>query len=174
MSLRSAELEVVEYKTHDIGHAVGRLIHNFAKYSGIVGTEIWPRMQFQLLSLIRDQIPYEVTWNAEGMEIKFSGFLDPRPRIKDSQLVYESPEPSCVFFEQPGEVSPLVRTHIGRVTSAIAQEMQEVYCLQAERDPLILRFPKSLYSKRIERFKVIIIEPARTDIPQIFQDAFKE
>lgn len=174
MNLKSAELEVVQYKTGDIGHATGRLIYNFAQYSGIVGTEVWPRMQFQLLSLIKDQLPYQVRWNAEGLEINFSGFLDPRPIIREGRLVYESPEPRCVFCEHPGEVSPTFRTHIGRVTSAIAQEMEEVYCLQVESDPLTLKFPKSIYSSKIELFKAVILEPSPIAVPQAFYDAFKE
>ncbi|MBI2330129.1 hypothetical protein HYU94_01960 [Candidatus Daviesbacteria bacterium] len=157
MSLRGAELEVVQYKTHDIKHATRILIRNFAFYSGIAGTEIWPTMQYQLLSLIEEQTPYEITWATKGMELKFSGFLEPRPLIKDGKLVYESPEPRCVFFEQPGEISPTIRTHIGRVTSAIAREMKEVYYLQIETDPLVLRFPKELYSKRIDKFNVTIL-----------------
>lgn len=174
MNFRSVEFEMIRYKTHDIGHATGRLIYNFAHYSGIVGTEVWPRMQFELLSLIKDQTPYQVRWNAEGIEINFSGFLDPRPIIKEGRLVYESPEPSCVFFEQPGEVSPTLRTHIGRVTSTIAQEMKEVYCLQIDRNPLTLKFPKSLYSSKIELIKAVILEPGPIAIPQAFYDAFKE
>ena len=174
MSLRNAEVEVVHYKTHAIGHATGRLIHDFAQYSGIVGTKHWPGMRFQLLSLIRDHIPYRVTWRAEGIEIEFTGFLDPRPTIREGKLVYESPEPRCAFFEQPGEVSPPVRTHIDRVTSAIAQEMETVYRLRIDRNPLALRFPKTLYSDKIERFKIPILDSIPTGVPQAFHDAFKE
>lgn len=174
MSLRSAELEVVQYKAQDIGHVTGRLIYNFAQYSGIVGTQSWATMQFQLLTLIRDQVPYKVTYNAKGIEIRFSGYLEPRPVIKEGQVIYQSPEPSCVFFEQPAEVSPTTRAHIGRVTSVIAQEMEEVYYLQVVKDPLTLKFPKPIYSRRIERFKVAVIEPISISIPQVFRDAFKE
>lgn len=174
MSLKSAEFEVVDYKAHSIGHVTGRLIYNFAQYSGIVGTQSWAAMQFQLLTLIRDQVPYRVIYNASGMEILFSGYLEPRPVIKDGQIIYQSPEPSCAFFEQPRDVSPTMRSHIGRVTASIVQEMEEVYHLHTEKDPLVLRFPKSIYSKKIERFKIAMIEPVPTSVPQIFKDAFKE
>ena len=157
MNIRTVELEVIQYDTHAIGHATSGLIHNIAEYSGIGGTKDWPRLWYEVMTLIRDQTSFNCLWEANGMDVNLSFFLEPRPRIIKGELLYSSPEPFISFIERPEFVRPAVRTHIGRVTDEIAQEMQDVYHLRVERNPLVLVFPNQEYARKINRFRVPLI-----------------
>lgn len=157
MNPRKVELEMVQYRTADIGHATDRLIRNYAEYSGIEGTKQWPRMWHQVMLLIRDQIPFNCLWEARGVDISFSFFLEPQPRMINGGLIYSPPEPRIAFTERPEFVRPSVRTHIGRVIEAIAREMHEVYHLAVKKDPVALVFSNNEYARRIDRFSVPLL-----------------
>lgn len=157
MNSKNVELEVVQFKAKDIGYVTTRLINDFAQYSGVVGTKQWPKLWYQAMTLIRDQIPFNCIWEAGGVDINLSFFLEPRLRVIDGKLIYSTPEPRISFIERPETVRPAVRTHISRVTGQIAQEMQDVYRLRIERDPLVLVFPKQEYASRVDRFTVPLI-----------------
>lgn len=157
MKLRDAELEIIEYRVGEIGHATNKLIDNYVNYSGIAGTESWPFLWYQLLSCIRDQTGVNLYWLAQGMEVKFSYFLDPRPTVADGKVVFTPPEPSIAFLERPEGILPTKRTHLQRVVNAITEEMKDVYHLRVEKDPLKLVFPNQEYARKIERFRAPIL-----------------
>lgn len=155
---RNAEVELIEYRIGDIGHTTGKLIYNFAQYSGIAGTREWPKVNYAILMSIRDQTPLVCLWETAGIDVHFSCFLNPKPIIKGNGISFESPAPRFVFIERPELMTPSLRTHVARVTDAIAQEMQDVYYLHIEKDPLTLIFPKEKYAKRIDRFTVPLLQ----------------
>lgn len=157
MKDRSVEIEMVKYRVSDIDHATGRLLYNFVNYSGISGTETWLRLRSEIFSLIRDQIPFNLLWEASGLDIHFSCFLEPRPVIRDGNVRMISPEPRFAFIERPEFMRPSVRTHVGNVIDAIAREMHDVYKLKVEHNPLLLIFPKEEYAKKIDLFTVPLI-----------------
>lgn len=151
---RNVEIEMVKYKVSDIDHVAGRLIYNFVQYSGIAGISSWISLRSAIKPLIQSQHPFNSLWEAGGLDIHFSCFLDPRPVIKEEGVSYTSPEPRFAFVERPEFMTPSQRTHVGRVTQAIAREMESVYHLQVEQNPLILIFPKNEYAEKIEKFNV--------------------
>lgn len=156
---RNAELEIVNYNTHDIGHVTDNLIRSIVNFSGIGGTKRWPQMWHQLMLLIKDHTAFKCLWEANGMDVIFSFFLDPRPTIINDRLIFRSPEPRIAFVERPEFVRPPVKTYISRVIEEIAEEMQDVYHLRIGRDPLSLDFPQEKYAKRIDRFNVPLLTP---------------
>lgn len=159
MASRSAELEIVRFKEDDIRHATGKLIYNFVEYSNIMGTDIWKRLWIDLVGLIKDHTALDVIWKAEGMDIKFSYFLDPMPLLRDEEFIYSTPEPKITFMERWGELLPSRMDHVSKIAEAIAWEMEDVYHLKVEKDPLTLIFPKEEYAKSIDRINATILQP---------------
>lgn len=151
MGRKNVELEHVEYRTDDIAHATAAFIKTFAQYSGIFGTKQWILAMFPLLEIIHNQKPQTYELSAEGIVVSFSGFPRPIPVIiDDERIVYQSREPRLTVEDRLSEILPRQRTHIGRVTNAIADEMHESYQLHiADKNPLILVFPKETYASDI-------------------------
>lgn len=154
MNGKSAELELVTYKTADIAHATNTFVYNFSEYSGIEGTENWPQLWYELMGLVRKHEGFDCRWVAKGVDINIIFFDDPQPKVRDGNIVYATPEPQIVFYEKPFSVSPAVRTYVGRTIGEIAEDMQEVYHLRLERNPLRIIFPNEAYAQSIQRFRV--------------------
>lgn len=152
--MRTAELEIVTYRTDEMVHASKELIHNYAQYSGIKGTELWPIMIFTVADIIHNQLKKPCEWTTQGLSIRFSGFLPTLPRINEGKLEYSAKAPHFTLEEgvEQNLLRPAVRTHINRVTNAIVEEMQDVYKLEAVKDAdlTFLSFPKDKYAKSIE------------------------
>ncbi len=159
MKSANVELELVKYRTSDVEHASVVLLKLFAHYSGIFGTEQWVRAMFPLLDIIRRQKPVPHELNAEGVSVAFSGFPRPVPVIKDGErIVYQAREPRFTIEDRLDEVLPSRRTHIERVTAAIAEEMQATYkLLVTERRPLTLAFPKERYAAEVAVFQAALL-----------------
>ncbi len=160
MGARTVELEVVQYRTDEIIHASGRFIHNFVTYSGIEGTGMWGDVFMTIADIIQNQSDLQCTWRAQGLEITFTGFQPPIPTIRDERVVFSAREPRFIVEKtHNSDLLPSKRTHISRVTSAIAREMQDVYRLRGEDNPSTLIFPKQEYAKSIEVFNAAMLLP---------------
>jgi len=157
VSYKSAELELVRYNVLAISHATDRFVYNFSEYSGIEGTENWPQLWFEVMSLVRDHEGFNCLWAARGVDISFSFFDDPQPRVRKGNIVYATPEPQIAFYEKPHSVPPAVRTYVGKTILEIAEEMQEVYHLRLEKNPLRILFPNEEYAQSIQRFRVPLL-----------------
>lgn len=163
MAAGNAELEVVEYRVSDISHVTFELIYNFAEYSGIAGTVAWMGVGLEILPLIRNQRPVELICKGRGINVALSYFALPEPETTDEGVIFSSPEPTIAFSERPESITPTLRTHVSRVTDAIAREMEEVYHLRVEKDPLRLVFPKEEYAKSIDYFNVALLQPVESN-----------
>lgn len=148
MIAREARVEFVNYHTDHISEATVALIKNFAEYSGIYGTRQWVGAIIHLLRIIENQQPQELSLNAEGIEIFFSGFPNPRPLIKEGNLIYESKEPRFTIEDRWNYILPRQRTRIARVTSDIADEMRNVFHMRVEYPPYSLIFSKQEFAKK--------------------------
>jgi hypothetical protein len=159
---RTAELEIVTYRTEDMVHASRELIHNYAKYSGIPGTDLWSRMIVRVAEIIKNQLPSPCEWTTPGLSVRFSGFLPTIPTLSQGRLEYSAKSPQFELQEGwPYELRPAIRTHISNVTNAIAAEMHEVYKLEVERgDPMCLSFPKDQYAKSVDIVTVPLLTEA--------------
>lgn len=157
MGLASAELEIVRYKTKPIAHAINSLVFNFSDYSGIEGTDEWPMLLHDVMGMIKNQEGFFCRWVAKGVDINISYFDDPRPGLRNGNLVYATPEPQIAFYEKPDTVSPAVRTSVSKAITDIAEEMQEVYHLRLKRGPLRIIFPNEEYAESVERFTVPLL-----------------
>src|SRR3989344_6247804 len=125
--MRTAEFEIVKYRTDEMVHASKELIYNYAQYSGIRGTELWPIMIFKVADIIHNQSSKHCEWTTPGLSIRFSGFLPTLPRINEGKLEYSAKEPHFTLVEGVEyDLRPAVKTHINRVTSAIVEEMHDV------------------------------------------------
>lgn len=157
--MKLIDVETVDYKPAELANTAGRLIQYFAEYTGLGSSRTWQAMRLEVLGLIRDQSPFNLIWETPGMEIGFSGFLDPRPTVTDGELIYASPEPRFAFIERTDDaIRPQARTHLHRVSAAIAHEMHEVYKLSVvDQNPLMLVFPKTAYARRIERHRIPLL-----------------
>ncbi len=162
MGPKSVELEVVHYRTDEMVHASRKLIHNFVTYSGIEGTNMWGEVLYTVADFIKQQLPHECVWRAEGLDVRFSGFQSPIPIVREEKVVYAAREPHFVIYERPdSDLRPTRRTHINRVTTAIAREMEDVYHMQAGGSPLVLSFPKREYAKSVEVFNAALVASPR-------------
>lgn len=150
------ELEIVRYKELEVGHATGQLIYNFAEYSNIIGKQTWSRLEANMLPLIREHNPFNILWKAEGIDIKFSYFLDPIPLSRGDEFIYVTPEPKVTFLERWGELLPSKMDHVSKIAEAIAWEMEDVYHLKVEKDPLTLIFPREEYARSVEHFNATL------------------
>ena len=157
MGLRSAELEIVKYDVASIAHATNRFLYNFTEYSGIKGTENWPEVWRNVISSFKDNEGFNCLWVARGVDIKISYFDDPKVFLREGNIVYATPEPQISFHEKPSTVSPATRTYVARTILEIAEEMQEVYHLRLERNPLRVVFPNEEYAVDVERYTVPIL-----------------
>lgn len=157
MTAKEARVELVTYRTDRISEAAVALIKNFAEYSGIYGTRQWVGAVIHILRIIESQKPQQLFLNAEGIEISFSGFPNPRPRILEGSLVYEPKEPRFTIEDRWDDILPRQRTRIERVTSDIAMEMKEVFRMQVEYPPRSLIFPKQEFAKERVVFNAAIL-----------------
>ena len=157
MTAKEARIELVTYRTDHISEATVALIKNFAEYSGIYGTRQWVSAIIHLLQIIESQKPQQFSLNAEGLEVSFSGFPNPRPLIRDGSLVYEPKDPRFIIEDRWNDILPRQRTRIARVTSDIASEMKEVFHMQIEYPPCVLIFPKKEFAKEKVVFNAAIL-----------------
>lgn len=157
MTAKEARVELVTYRTDHISEATVALVANFAKYSGIFGTRQWISALVQLLRIIENQQPQEYFLNAEGIEVSFSGFPNPRPLIREGNLVYESKEPRFTIEDRWDDILPRQRTRIARVKSDIADEMEDVFHMKVESPPYTLIFPKQEFAKERVVFNAAIL-----------------
>lgn len=157
MTAKEARVEFVTYRTDHISEATVALITNFARYSGIYGTKQWVGAIVHLLGIIENQKPQEYFLSAEGIEISFSGFQNPRPGIRENILVYESKEPRFTIEDRWNDILPRQRTRIARVTSDIALEMKDVFHMRVEYPPHTLIFPKQEFAKKRITFNAAIL-----------------
>lgn len=157
MGMRMAELEIVSYKVPEIFHATNTFLHNFSGYSGIKGTENWEEVWREVVTSVKDHEGFNCRWRAEGVDIVISYFDDPKVSLRQGNIVYATPEPQISFHEKPHTVSPAVRTYVGRTINEIAEDMQDVYHLRLERDPLRVVFPNEEYAVGVERYTVPIL-----------------
>ena len=157
MIAKEARIELVTYRTDHISEATIALIKNFAEYSGIYGTRQWVSAIIHLLKIIESQKPQQFSLNAEGLEVSFSGFPNPRPLIRDGSLVYEPKEPRFIIEDRWNDILPRQRTRIARVTSDIASEMRDVFRMKIEYPPYTLIFPKQEFAKERVVFNAAIL-----------------
>ena len=157
MAAKEASVELVNYHVGHISEATIVLIKNFAEYSGIYGTSQWVGAIVHLLRIIKNQKPQEYSLRAEGIEISFSGFQNPRPLIKKGSLVYESKEPRFIIEDKWDDLLPRQRTRIARVTYDIAGEMKDVFHMRVEYPPYTLIFPKQEFAKERVVFNAAIL-----------------
>lgn len=150
--IKEAEVELVNYKTDEISEASVRLITLFAKYSGIYGTHQWVGAIVHLLKIIELQQPEQLSLEAEGVGVSFSGFSNPRPLIKDGKLTYKSKEPRFVIEDRLGYILPRERTRIARATADITEEMEDVFGMTVESPPHTLIFPNRQFAKQATVF----------------------
>lgn len=147
--MRKVELEQVTYRTGEISAASTFFIYCFAKYSGIFGTEQWVKSLVNLLEIIKEEKPKGLVLSAEGLEITFSGFPPPNPKIRGERVVFAAREPQFIVQDRFTDLLPSGRTHVLKITDAIAEEMQKVYRLRRDSDPERLIFPKEEYGRNI-------------------------
>ncbi len=157
MAARNVELEVVKYNVDEMEHVAGRLLYNFAVHTDIVGTRDWMRARFELASIIREQRDQQLKLYAPGVVMEFSGFPNPIPVIRDEAVVFTAKEPQFTFRGTREYVSPQQRTYNQNATSAIVEEMSDVYHLIKKDYPPTLIFPRSEYGKLIEVFNAIML-----------------
>ena len=157
MVAKEARVELITYQTDHICEATVALITNFARYSGVYGTKQWIGALIHLLEIIKNQKPQEYFLNAEGIEVSFSGFPNPRPLIRDGSLVYEPKEPRFVIEDRWNDILPRQRTRIARVTSDIASEMRDVFRIKIEHPPYSLIFPKQEFARERVVFNAAIL-----------------
>ncbi|MBP9719128.1 MAG: hypothetical protein KBD46_01560 [Candidatus Levybacteria bacterium] len=154
---KSVELQMVSYDTRAIAHAAGRLVYNFAAYSGIQGTEYWTHALPAITQICEEQQDSSCTLKTEGVIVQFSGFPSPIPRISENGVIYAPRAPRFTIQPQEGELIPTVRTHLHRFTNALADEMETVYKLDARENGAVLIFPKRHYATNIEVVKVPLL-----------------
>lgn len=157
MIAKEARVELVNYRTDHIAEATVAFITNFARYSGIYGTKQWVGAIVHLIGIIENQKPQEYLLNAEGIEVSFSGFPNPRPLIREGKLVYESKEPCFIVEDRWKDILPKQRTRIAKVTSDIAGEMEDVFRMRAENSSHSLVFPKQEFAKERVVFNAAIL-----------------
>ena len=88
----------------------------------------------------------------------FSGFPPPiNPRREGDDLIYGVPDFGFAFLETNDLVLPRERTHIEKVTRAIAEEMANVFHLDLRKDPLQITFPRELYVKEVVVFDAALL-----------------
>lgn len=160
--MANAELEVVTYRIEEMLHASRELINNYAQYSGIPGTELWPRMIFRVSDIIKNQLQTPCEWTSPGLSMRFSGFMPTGQREnEEGKLQFSADEPMFTLQEGwPHYLRPAIITHISRVTGAIVEEMQNVYKLNAISDGAshYLKFSKDKYAKSIDVVTVPLFE----------------
>lgn len=150
--MRNVEFEVVQYRTNEMIHASKNLIYNFAQYSGISGTEMWPRMIYKVAEIIHNQLPQQYTWQTPGLNIGFSGIPQAELWKVQDELVCYADEPYFALQEGVSyDLRPALRTHIQNVTQAIIDEMQDVYKMEVVKDQsaFLLKFPKQSYAQKL-------------------------
>jgi len=153
-----AGVEVLSYKIPEIEHAAGTLVHTFTKFSEIAGTRVWPPYAKGLSDRIKDQTPFPYLLRAPGFALRFSGFPPPNvPRSEGDELIFGPPDLGFAFLETDDLVLPSERTHIQKVTKAIAEEMAKVFHLDLNRDPLQVTLPRDLYVKEVVVFNAALI-----------------
>lgn len=159
MGARNVELELVQYRTGEMVHTARQLICNFVQYSGIVKPDDGGKVIVAIAGIIRGQSDTECLWRTGGVNVKFSGFPKPVPKIVGGRVVFSSREPYFLLEENKGaDLTPSMRTHVLRVTDAIAEEMRDVYKLRVEKDgPLVLVFPNQEYARNIEIFNAALL-----------------
>ena len=157
MAAKEARVEFVNYHTDHIAEATVALFTIFAKYSGIYGTPQWVGELFPLLTIIEKEKPEKFSLNAEGIEISFSGFPNPRPLIREGNLIYESKEPRFTIEDRWETILTRQRTKIARATSDIAGEMKDVFHMRIEYPPYALIFPKQKFAKEKVVFNAAIL-----------------
>lgn len=155
---RLTELEMVSYRTSDIEHASFVFIQSFAKYSQIAGTGTWIAYLEGLIQIIRNKEPRKYKLTASGIDLWFSGFDPPMPKMDNGKLTFESNEPGFAVLNNDRAILPRERTHVERVTGAIMEEMGKVYHLDVHKNPKVLKFPKELYGK-VEVFSAALLTP---------------
>jgi hypothetical protein len=158
MTAKEARVELVNYHTDHIAEATVALIRNFIVYSGIYGTEQWGGAIIHLLSIIESQKPQQLSLNAEGIGISFSGFPNPRPRILEGNLVYEPREPRFTIEDRWDDILPRQRTRVARITSEIGEEMRNVFRMRVEYPPYTLIFPKQEFARERVVFNAAILQ----------------
>ena len=147
--MKEARLEVVQYDTDRIAKASAALVALFARYSGIYGTNQWLG---HLVKIINEQRPIGFSLNAEGVELVFSGFKNPSPKVRDGIIVFDAREPRFVIEEKPQVVLPRQRTRIERAVSDISNEMNAYYHVRREFPPYTLIFPKQEFARSAQIF----------------------
>ena len=157
MSAKEAKVEFVNYRTDDISEATVAFITNLSKYSGIYGTPQWACALVHLLTIIEKQKPQQFSLHAEGIEVSFSGFPNPRPLIREGNLIYEAKEPRFTIEDRWEAILPRQRTRIARATSDIAGEMKDVFHMRIEYPPYALIFPKQKFAKEKVVFNAAIL-----------------
>lgn len=158
MNTKEVELVVVDYKTDEIENTSVTLIKNFAIYSGILGAREWARHLVSLSDIIQNQKPTPYLLSAEGIEIRFSGFPNPAPILRDGKVIFEPREPRFVITDSDDLLLPSESCHIGKITDEIGKEMEDVYKLRRETNPQSLIFPKTEYSRSITVFEGVLIQ----------------
>lgn len=147
MSATEAKVELVTYKTDDIKQATQGLFYYFINGSGIQGISQWAWELDRLFRRIDSQKTEPFSLEAEGIEVSFSGFPNPRPRLKEEGLIYEAKEPHFTILDPAEGISPRERTRIARATSDIAGEMKDVFHMRVEYPPYTLVFSKERFAK---------------------------
>ncbi len=157
MTAKEATIKLINYRTDRIAEATVALITNFAKYSGIHGTRQWVGGIIRLLEIIENQKPQEFSLNAQGIELSFSGFPNPKPLIRGGELFYEPGEPRYIIDDRGQDVAPTHRTRIARAAEDITDEMADVFHLKVKHPPHTLIFPQDRFVKETIIFRAAIL-----------------
>ncbi len=152
------EVEVLSYNIPRIELVAGTLVHTFTKFSEIAGTRAWPPYAKGLSDWIEDQRPFPYWLRTPELALRFSGFPPPEDvRSEGGKLIYSPPDLSFAFLNGKQLVLPSERMRVQKVTTAIAEEMAEVFHLDLRKDPLAISLPRDLYVKETVVFDAALL-----------------
>lgn len=100
MPARNVELELIRYRKPDVLHASRMLVQFFAGYSGIIGVENWPRYFYDLTRIVSEEADVEMLWKTPVVDLRFSGFPKPIPKIDGERVIFAADEPRFTFEEK--------------------------------------------------------------------------
>lgn len=154
--MRTAEFEIVRFRTEEILNASRDLVVNYTQYSGVSGTQDWPEDLEKVANIIREQQPRSYEWVSPEMNLVFSGFPFPTIEEGESRAIVEPPH----FVLREGVFYSLLdskrKLRIEHTTRRIIEEVSDLHGLNLAWEPpqLIIEFPKERYAESIETIEV--------------------
>lgn len=158
--MRTAELEVVSYKTDAIVDASKTLVDTCVE----VFRDEMPSFSQDILhsigQILGKNSNTQIVWNLSGLRIFFSGIPPTLPTIEGDQLVYKARSPHFILEE--GAVVDLpfsTQLRVREANYAIVDVMNDRHGLEVVRDDpfTTLNFPKDLYAESVRRVTATIL-----------------